>query len=201
MKREVIEKPFEKNLHRRIERTGAIYVEGAEYIRRLNEATKGQWSFTVIEYKINEREVIVLGQLVSYGITKHAFGSSVIKRSRKTNEPLNIGDDLKAASTDALKKASTLFGLGLEIHSKDFIPTPAEEQKAPAPKNDEGHPKGKGVTHGQLDALRALRETFEWDAETLIEAVGNPMELSKGDAQQAIEKLQKRALDLNGMAA
>ena len=35
----------------------------------------------------------------------------------KTGKPVSIGDDLKAAATDALKKGASLLGVGLHLYN------------------------------------------------------------------------------------
>ena len=83
-----------------------------------------------IEYRILKEtdEVLVLGKLTAEGITKMAFGSMQISRNKDTKAIISLGDDLKAASTDALKKAASLLGVGLYLYSN-------QEQEAEAPKD------------------------------------------------------------------
>lgn len=105
MDRSILERPFEDALIR--SRQGPFgktfsYVEGAEYIKRLNEALEGDWSFEIVQHQILDAEVFVLGKLVVGAICKMAFGGSSITVSRD-GEVLSLADDLKAASTDSLK--------------------------------------------------------------------------------------------------
>jgi hypothetical protein len=46
-------------------------------------------------------------------------GGSSITRNRETGEVVSLADDLKAAATDALKKACSLLGIGLHLHAGD----------------------------------------------------------------------------------
>ena len=50
-----------------------------------------------------------------------------MRRSRSTDSPLDIGLDLKGATTDALKKCASLLGVGLYLSRKE---TPAEQPQA-----------------------------------------------------------------------
>lgn len=95
------------------------YVEGHTVIARLNEAFDGNWDFIVKSFEVSEArdEVLVVGRLTAEGITKMQFGSSTITRSKSDNKPVSIANDLKSASTDALKKCATLFGVGLHLYS------------------------------------------------------------------------------------
>jgi hypothetical protein len=122
MNKETLERPFEAYLIKtRRGPSGKTfsYIEGAEYIRRLNEAFDGQWSFEVVEHMVRPREVVVLGKITAEGCVKSAFGGTAITMNGQTGEPMNLADDLKAAATDALKKAASLFGVGLHLHSPE----------------------------------------------------------------------------------
>ena len=140
MNRELLERPFDKSLIR--SRKGPFnhsfnYVEGAEYIRRLNEAFESNWSFEVLEHQVREAEVVVLGKIVADGVTKTSFGGSSITVSRE-GEVISIADDLKAAATDALKKAASLLGVGLHLYSSD--------RPTDAPGNGASKDNGNGVS-------------------------------------------------------
>lgn len=121
MNRELLEKPFDR--HQIKQREGAFgsvldYVEGHVIIHRLNDAFDAEWSFDVLSHEVHEDrdEVIVLGQLTAGSITKSQFGTSRITRARETGDIVSLGQDLKAAATDALKKAATLLGVGLSLY-------------------------------------------------------------------------------------
>lgn len=62
-------------------------------------------------------EVLVLGRLTAGSITKTQFGNSSITRNKNTGDVISLGDDLKAATTDSLKKAATLLGVGLSLYA------------------------------------------------------------------------------------
>ncbi len=108
------------------------YVEAPMYIRRLNEALDGQWDFTIEHHDIRDTEVIVVGKLTAGGITKMAFGGSAITTARGTGEVVSVADDLKAASTDALKKCCSLLGIGLDLYLSSADSTAADAPARPA---------------------------------------------------------------------
>ena len=172
MNRALLEKPFEPSqIKQRQGNFGHIldYVEGHVVTSRLNEAFDGNWTFEIVKYRIlkDTDEVLVLGKLTAEGITKMAFGSKEIARSKETKAIISIGDDLKAASTDALKKAASLFGVGLYLYSDQRpngkpeegrpetldkgAPT-GNEKNQPGPKNEPGTGDGNGgrLTNKQL---------------------------------------------------
>ena len=124
MNRELLEKPFGPDqIKQREGNFGKMldYIEGHAVIQRLNDAFDGEWSFTMTKYEIMKEtdEVLVIGQLNAGGIVKSQFGSSRITRARETGNPISLSDDLKAAATDALKKAATLLGVGLHLYRND----------------------------------------------------------------------------------
>ena len=145
MNRALLEKPFEPSqIKQRQGNFGHIldYVEGHVVTSRLNEAFDGNWSFEVVKYRIlkDTDEVLVLGKLTAEGVTKMAFGSKEIERSKDTKAIISLGDDLKASSTDALKKAASLLGVGLYLYS-DQRPNGKPEEKRPETP-DKGAPTG-----------------------------------------------------------
>lgn len=103
------------------------YVPGWWFVEQLNALFGYLWDFEVVEQFVGEKQVWVKGKLTvksSSGLTvsKTAFGGSDIKkysdRSEKAGQVIDIGDDLKAAATDAMKKASTLLGMAADIYGK-----------------------------------------------------------------------------------
>ena len=217
MNRELLEQPFPKELLKTRKGTfgkSFSYVEGAEYVRRLNEALEGDWSFEVVEHQILDSEVIVLGKLTAADVTKTAFGGSKITVNRE-GEIISLGDDLKSAATDSLKKASSLLGVGLHLYSE-----PTTEAKKPqgnerptsrqtggnGKSNGSGGSGGNGKSNGsggngrdrltqrQLSAIwsmgRALGENVDAIRQHCIEAFGvQPEHLSKPDASAFITSM------------
>ena len=120
MNRQLLEKPFEPaQIRQRKGRNGLLdYVEGHSVIQRLNEALDSAWSFEIMQHEIREDEVLVLAKLTAEGITKMNFGVSQVTRERDSGALVSLGDDLKAAGTDALKKCATFFGVGLHLYAE-----------------------------------------------------------------------------------
>lgn len=134
------------------------YIDGEQCVTRLNE-TIGflAWDFKIVEHGIHAEadEVWVLGEMtVTIGdraVTRQQFGSNKLKRSRSSGTPLDLGFDLKAAATDALKKCATLIGVALYLYEKD-APTdrvtpqgnpPAGSGPRPMPSSSTGGPSGR----------------------------------------------------------
>ncbi len=123
MNRELLEKPFGPEIKQREGNFGKTldYIEGHVVIQRLNDAFDADWSFVIIKHEIIKEtdEVIVIGELKAGDVVKTQFGSSRITRARESGDIISLAENLKAATTDAIKKAATLFGIGLHLYNKD----------------------------------------------------------------------------------
>lgn len=103
------------------------YVSGG-YVRKcLNLMFGWNWSFEIMEQMILHGEAIVKGKLTinSNGkeVVKMQFGNKdiIYKKAKEGEErqPLSIGNDLKAAATDCLKKCAAELGIAADIYSKE----------------------------------------------------------------------------------
>lgn len=101
------------------------YVTGG-YVRKvLNLLFGWRWSFEILDEKIMHGEVVVKGKLTcdtgSGVIVKMQYGNKDLICRKGTDIPLSIGNDLKAAATDALKKCAAELGIAADIYNKmDF---------------------------------------------------------------------------------
>lgn len=113
------------------------YVEAGYIIDQLNKIFNYMWSFEVKEKQINTgvTQVAVLGKLTGYivipttppmvqAIVKEQWGGSDIKMFSqghpKQGTPMDIADDFKAASTDAMKKCASLLGVAQDVYWKGW---------------------------------------------------------------------------------
>ncbi|MCX7667370.1 MAG: RAD52 family DNA repair protein [Atribacterota bacterium] len=134
--REILEKKFsKKEVKRRPGREGKelFYIETPSVIKRLNEAFDGDWSFEVKEKEIDLTRgyIWILGRLTCGNIVKEQFGFKAFSPNHERNFS-DFGDDLKAATSDALKKCATLLGVGLYLYEEEeeLSPTrPASEKQ------------------------------------------------------------------------
>lgn len=111
---------------------GFTYVAGYTIIHRLNDATGGMWDWEIKSFEFrplpqtskgkDQWLVVVTGTLGIPGLgSRSGVGVQVVVDG--------AGEDLvKGASTDALKKAATLFGVALELYGEDY-----EDEPAPLP--------------------------------------------------------------------
>jgi hypothetical protein len=201
MNRPLLEKPFESaNVKQRQGTFGNTldYVEGHAVVARLNEAFEANWTFELSNHWILKEtdEVLVLGKLTAEGITKMAFGSMQISRNEDTKAIISLGDDLKAASTDALKKAASLLGVGLYLYSNPKNKTgEAPPKESPKGGNGErngerkdGQQKGNGGNGG--NGIRLTNKQL-----SAIFAIGKSKGLKNKDLKEKAQTLFSKNLD------
>ena len=153
MNRELLETPFTPaQIKQRKGRNGMLdYVEGHSVIQRLNEALEGAWSFEIVQHEVREDEVLVLAKLSAEGLVKMNFGVSQVTRERESGALVSLGDDLKAAATDAMKKCATFFGVGLPLYADKPIGGRAPAARAvvaPPPAAPAPKPPARGPVNG-----------------------------------------------------
>lgn len=109
------------------------YVE-AGYIKDLLNKTFNSWSFTIVDKQIGQEQIWVQGRLTVQvpvqqpdgkvefvSIVKEQFGGAMVKRSKYDgNKVIDIGNDLKAAASDALKKCASEWGVASDIYWGDI---------------------------------------------------------------------------------
>jgi hypothetical protein len=201
MNREILEKPFmPEQIKRRQGADGDVfdYVEGSAVIQRLNECFESEWIFEIQDHRIYDEEVVVLGKLTAQGVAKCQFGKSRITRAKKDNSIVSLGDDLKAAATDCLKKCATLFGVGLHLY---FGEPPAGNGNgngngAHQSNGAEANGSGAGrLTARQLSAIFSLAKAQEWSNKQVRDLSQKmfgklPDFLTKREASAIIQHLQ-----------
>lgn len=116
------------------------YISADLVIELLNEAFDHSWSTKILRSDVHENTVIVGLELTvwddkDHPIVKQQFGSCDMGRG------MGPGEAFKGAASDALKKAATLLGIGLELyHDEDVTSSgprlpqakPPQGQSAPA---------------------------------------------------------------------
>jgi len=100
------------------------YLTGEQVVSRLNDALGVDgWSFRIIEHGIRQDadEIWVKGELAAEidgkTVVRQQFGSQKVARPRDQTEgrPIDIGFDLKGATTDCMKKCAAWLGVGLYL--------------------------------------------------------------------------------------
>lgn len=121
----LLAEPFPDEMERTIVKSGVqlVYLPISEVINRLNKVLGIEnWSFEIISVKRDELDkdevvahVALTATINGTTVVKHGFGGQLIKRQKKDNKALDVGNDFKGAVSDALKKAAQLLGVGLYL--------------------------------------------------------------------------------------
>lgn len=117
--------PFPEEMEKTLVKSGVslIYLPISEVINRLNKVLGVEnWSFEIISVRRDEVDVDEIIAHVSLTaeinekmVIKHGFGGQTVKRQKKDNRPVDLGNDFKGAVSDALKKAAQQLGIGLYL--------------------------------------------------------------------------------------
>lgn len=109
------------------------YLDGVTVYRRLDAVTPGDWSFVLEPL----RPMSDYGEVVD-ATARCAFRGRLTIRG-VVREAVGQGRDLKAADTDAFKRAAARFGIGQELHDYPHLWVPVEVQgKYAKPKEHPG---------------------------------------------------------------
>lgn len=111
MNKELLSKPFTRDqIKSRRGRKNMVYyyIRTEDVIKRLFEATK-RYEIKILEKEVYDKEVIILVNLNLDGQEFQAYGSSTINGS--------IGDAVKSAVSDAIKKAAWHAGVPCIFHT------------------------------------------------------------------------------------
>ena len=148
------------------------YIDTASVVQRLNDVLDGNWSFEVVENRIEQQFIVVLGRLRIDSITKMQFGGKSISYD-KSGEVIDIGDDFKAAVSDCLKKCASHFGVGLSLYVQD-----APDGKAGGNGGGDKGTKPEGKNGKSLGDIKTTVSAKEKDIE---EAVGKTVNQMRKD--------------------
>ena len=108
------------------------YVEVGYVIKKLNEMFGPFWKFEIKDKGREGKQIWVLGKLTIYFakdffISKEQYGSATVKITRE-GKVVNLGDDYKAAASDALKKCASMFGIAHDVYFQEAAEV--EEEKS-----------------------------------------------------------------------
>jgi len=122
----ILQKTPKKHIYNRKGKGGKTfdYVTGVYIKKVLNYVFGWMWSFEVMEHGKEENQIWVLGRLTintnKGSIIKTQFGRADIKYYKdKTKGMLDFGNDLKAATTDALKKCASELGIASDVYGSN----------------------------------------------------------------------------------
>lgn len=105
------------------------YVSGSYVTQVLNSLFGFEWSFEVVTSMADALATARTGTVVVQGrlkvrmgdtwITKEQYGRKDVAFKRGTQEPLDFGNDMKAAATDAKKKCASELGLFADVYAQE----------------------------------------------------------------------------------
>ena len=116
-----LSEPFPQEMVKRLNKGGAnlTYIPISEVINRMNKVIGVEnWSFNVKTWQqvgtSIVAHVIVHAKINDTMVSRDGVGGQKIKMS-KQGDPIDIGDEVKGAVSDALKKAVQTLGIGLYL--------------------------------------------------------------------------------------
>jgi hypothetical protein len=160
------------------------YVEGHTVVHRLNDACGEEgWSFAILK---EWQDGDILKALVE--LTLPGLGSRQHIGVQKITA--NGGEDLhKGAVTDGLKKAATLFGVGLELYGPDYEDD-AQPARSATPAPRVGQPGASGARQSIWAAgqQETPRQQVARQAESSGDAAQRPEWMKAREAFRALYK-------------
>ncbi len=133
------------------------------------------------------------------GVVKSQFGNKRITLTRDEKKEVSLGDDLKAATTDAIKKCATLFGVGLHLYFETPPPAAvvsvAERSTAPSSPPPAENGGERRLSAKQLNAIFGIAKGAGWSKKEIqafsLEHFGKqPDFISSRDASAYIDHLK-----------
>lgn len=137
----ILQQTPKNHVYKRKGRGGQVfdYVTGSYITKALNFVFGWNWDFEVMEHGVQGDQIWVKGRLTVRGtkegeqIVKTQFGRADIKFKKDTKVMLDFGNDLKAATTDAMKKCASLLGIASDIYGKTEYKQETEREPADLP--------------------------------------------------------------------
>lgn len=165
------------------------YIEGGFVIARLNQIFSPiGWDFEVVDTRIEPREVLVRGRL---SVKDFKTGFTIGKTrtgTKERNADIPLGDTVKAAETDSLKKCASHFGIGLDVYWQQLD---EEKGKGKSPKVT-----GEKIAKSQLMKLSKNKIEAETDPTILAEMkkriMASTKVFNKGEQQTLVDLIDKK---------
>lgn len=144
------------------------FVTGAYVKKALNYVFAWNWDFEIKEKGREGDSLWVLGRLTvrsqnGIAIVKEQFGRADIKFKKGTKDPMDYGNDLKAASTDALKKCASELGIASDVYSKNEFKQ-IQTELVPEEERQKMVDGDKPATAEQIETIKKFLPDTEWAA-------------------------------------
>jgi|TARA_R100000742_G_C4276566_1_gene97732 hypothetical protein len=194
-----LSEPFPKEVERQLSKGGTslTYIPVSEVITRLNRVLGvDMWSYEIVHVgrdTIDPEFVTAHVRLVatfvptdsapSLTVTKDGVGGQKIKRTRN-GDIVDLGDELKGAVSDALKKAAQHLGVGIYLaRSEESITLDLMEEQASQPISVEHFEKLRDVLNSQSQEVITQAKSYwnnisegkEWSQENVTRSLLDQM--------------------------
>lgn len=186
-----LSEPFDSSVERQLKKGGTslTYIPVSEVISRLNRVLGvDMWSYEIISCARDALDpdfvvahvrltatFVPTNEAPAIKIVKDGIGGQKIKRT-KNGDIVDLGDEMKGAVSDALKKAAQHLGVGLYLaRSEEAMHLERAEDEADLPISADHFEKLRGVLNNQpqdvIDACRSHWDTISDGAEFINENV------------------------------
>ena len=173
-----LSEPFDPSVERQLKKGGTslTYIPISEVISRLNRVIGiDMWSYEIISCARDTLDpdfvvahvrltatFVPTNEAPAITVVKDGIGGQKIKRT-KNGDIVDLGDEMKGAVSDALKKAAQHLGVGLYLaRSEEAMHLERVEEEADSPISAEHFDKLRGVLNNQpQDVIDACRN--HWD--------------------------------------
>jgi hypothetical protein len=140
-----LSEPFPPEVERTLVKSGTslTYIPVSEVITRLNKVIGiDKWNYRIVECKRDALDpdfivahvtmdvVFVDADGATRWVQRDGFGGQKIKRTRN-GDIVDLGDEMKGAVSDALKKAAQTFGVGLYLARTEEAMSIEQAESAP----------------------------------------------------------------------
>lgn len=168
------------------------YVTGIYVKKVLNYVFGWNWDFEVKEHGVQGETIWVLGKLTvrttDAVVVKEQFGRSDIKFKKDSTKYLDFGNDLKAATTDALKKCASELGIAGDVYGKSEFRDLQAEAKGEVTSEDRA--EGRPATENQIQTIKNILENMTEEQKALVDPF-NPSEMTFNEAANKMQELMK----------
>lgn len=166
------------------------YVTGIHIKKVLNYVFGWLWSFEIVSERLDEKQVIVQGKLTINDkkgnplIIKMQYGRADIKKLKDGTGSVDLGNDFKAAATDALKKCASEIGIAGDVYGRQEF---REINLEDAPATEEP------VKPETLDELLKVIEEKKLDTKAVCKKfkIENLADINEKTAQTILVNLKK----------
>jgi len=186
-----LSEPFDPSVEKQLKKGGAslTYIPVSEVITRLNRVLGvDMWSYHIVSCardSLDPDYVVAHVRLTAtfvptddapaLTVVKDGIGGQKIKRT-KNGDIVDLGDEMKGAVSDALKKAAQHFGVGLYLaRSEESMSLEYAQEAAEQPISPEHFEKLREVLNNQpqnvIDSCRAYWSEISNNAEFVNENI------------------------------